>query len=66
MDWSVFGVAIRANNNVDGCHTRLNHHGQRDDFPMYILIDLLWKEAKIVKLQAQLVLEEKLTRNQQA
>ena len=32
VDWSVYGVAIRTNNDVEGWHTRLNHRSKRGKF----------------------------------
>lgn len=37
---------------------------KRGDLSKYLLKDLLRKEAKLIKLQVRLVLEEMLTRNQ--
>lgn len=64
FDWSVYGVAIRTNNDLEGWHTRLNHRCNRANPQFYLLVDLLVKESRLVKLQAQLVYEQKLTRTQ--
>ena len=29
LDWSVYGVAVRTNNDVEGWHTRLNHRARK-------------------------------------
>ncbi|XP_041350870.1 uncharacterized protein LOC121369860 [Gigantopelta aegis] len=62
--WSVYGLSIRTNNDVEGWHNRLNKRG-RPHMPFYMLITLLFKEARLVPLQVRLVSESKLQRHQE-
>jgi hypothetical protein len=62
--WSVYGLSIRTNNDVEGWHNRLNKRG-RPHMPFYMLITLLHDEARLVHLQVQLVSESKLKRHQE-
>ena len=61
--WSMYGLGIRTNNDVEGWH-RLNKRG-RHHMPFYMLITLLHDEARLVHIQARLVSEEKLKRHQE-
>ena len=54
LDWPVYGVKIRTNNELEGWHTRFNHMCNRANSQFYLLVDLLVKESRLVKLQAQL------------
>ena len=58
--WSVFKQSVRTNNDVEGRHLRLNHAANRAQLPLYLLIQLLHHESRLVSLQARLVSEEKL------
>jgi len=62
--WSVYGLSIRTNNDVEGWHNRLNKRG-RPHMPFYMLITLLHDEARLVHLQVRLVSEEKFKRHQE-
>lgn len=62
--WSVFGRAIRTNNDVEGWHRRLNHSATRSNVQFYMLIPLLYREAGLVSIQMKLVSEGKLKRQQ--
>ena len=62
--WSVYGLSIRTNNDVEGWHNILNKRG-RPHMPFYMLITLLHDEERVVHLQVQLVNEEKLKRHQE-
>ena len=55
---------MRANNDVEGRHRRLNHNARRAKLPMYVLINLLHQESLFVTLQARLLSENKLKRQQ--
>ena len=66
VDWSVFGQAIRTNNDVEGWHYRMNHRGKRAKLPFYLMVYLLHREACLVTIQAVLVYREDLTRRQRA
>ena len=61
--WSVYKQQIRTNNDVEGWHNGLNKRASgRAQMPLYMLINLLHKEACLVALQIRLVSERKLTR----
>ena len=65
--WSVFGMSVRTNNDVEGWHHHLNQLCDRvghDNVNLYELIDVLFKESQLVFTQCQLVCEEKLQRYQ--
>ena len=53
--WSVFLQRVRANNDLEGWHHCLNRDAGRGQLQMYLLIELLNKEAEYVKLQSWLV-----------
>jgi len=58
-------LAVRTNNNVEGWHYGLNWQAsRRGQLPMYLLIHLLHREAKLTLLQIWLVSERKLRRIQ--
>ena len=63
--WSVYKQLIRTNNDVEGWHNGLNRRASgRAQMPLYMLINLLHKEACLVALQIRLVSEKKLTKLQ--
>lgn len=65
--WSVFMQSIRTNNDLEGWHHGLNKRAAgRCGLPLYMLVDLLHKEARLVSLQIRLVSERKLKRMQRA
>ncbi|XP_062597710.1 uncharacterized protein LOC134259125 [Saccostrea cucullata] len=57
-NWSVFMLAIRTNNNVEGWHN--SRVGQKCPVPFYLLLVGLHKEAKQIPLQAKLISEGKM------
>ena len=61
--WSVFNGSVRTNNDTEGWHRRLNTRGRANQH-MYMLINNLYSEAKLVPVQVQLVRERKLKRHQ--
>ena len=64
--WSVYLQAVRTNNDLEGWHNALNRRAKgRSQLPLYILIQLLHKEASLVSLQIRLVSERRLRRHQQ-
>jgi len=64
-DWSVYGQAIRTNNNVEGWHNGLNRRASgRSNIPFYLLIPLLKREAELCALQVRLLSERRLQRIQ--
>ena len=61
--WSVFGRAVRANNDTEGWHHHLNilcENIGHNNINLYELIEVLHREAGLVCNQCQLVGEEKL------
>ena len=62
--WSIFQRSVQTNNDVEGWHRRLNHNARRARLPMYMLINLLHQESLFVTLQARLLSEKKLKRQQ--
>jgi len=63
--WSVYGQAVRTNNDLKGWHNGLNRRaGGRVYIPFYILIQHLHKEAKLFEIQVRLVSDHKLQRIQ--
>ena len=63
-DWSVFGLSVRTNNDVEGYHRLLNSLNRYDNINLYLLLETIDKEFQFVKKQCQLLSEEKLTRYQ--
>ena len=65
LSWSVFGRVIHTNNDVEGWHCRLNQKAQKGQLPFYLLVHLLHEETKWINIQVRLVLENKLTRQEE-
>lgn len=63
-NWSVFGRSIRTNNDVEGWHHKLNRSAKKGNLPFYLLISLLYSEAKEIPNHIKLVKEGKLKRYQ--
>ena len=61
--WSVYTMAIRTNNDLEGWHNRLNQKG-RPGMNFYMLVLMLHEEATSVPIQARLVSENKLKQHQ--
>jgi len=62
-DWSVYGQAIRTNNDTEGWHNGLNRRASgRNNLPFYLLIQFLKREAGLCAVQVRLVSERKLQR----
>jgi len=65
VDWTVFKKAVRTNNDIEGWHHSLNRRAcGRGQLPLYLLLQLLYKEAKLTALQIRLVSDRKLKRIQ--
>ena len=65
--WSVFMMATRSNNDVEGWHNGLHRRASgRWNMPFYLLIDLLHQEARLTALRIRLVSERKLKRIQRS
>ena len=62
--WSVYGQAIRTNNDTEGWHRRLNGKAKRAGLELYLLIELLGKESAVVSLQVRQVSENIIKRHQ--
>ena len=57
-DWTCYKQAIETNNDVEGSHNGLNRWASgRAQLPMYLLIQLLYREAKLTAIQIHLVSE---------
>ena len=56
---------IRANNDIEGWHNALNRcAGGQSGLPLYLLIELLEREARLTSITIRLVSNEKLSRIQ--
>ena len=63
--WSVFKRSVRTNNDIEGWHNALNRRAAgRCQLPLYLLINLLHREASLTAMQIRLVSEKKLKRIQ--
>ena len=62
--WSVYKQPVRTNNDVEGWHLRLNKRGRDGCPPFYSLVQLLYKEAELIPIQATLLCQKKLKRSQ--
>ena len=62
--WSVFGQSVRTNNDVEGWHHRINRKAKKGNLPFYLMVTLLYREAKLLPTQRKLVSEGKLRRRQ--
>ncbi|RMX52339.1 hypothetical protein pdam_00020506, partial [Pocillopora damicornis] len=65
--WSVYMMAIRSNNDIEGWHHGLHRRASgKWHMPFYMLLDLLHQEARLTALRIRLVSEKKLKRIQRA
>ena len=65
--WSVYMMAIRSNNDIEGWHHGLHRRASgKWHMPFYMLRDLLHQEARLTALRIRLVSEKKLKRIQRA
>ena len=65
LTWTVFLQSVRTNNDVEGWHHGLHRRASsRSQLPLYILINLLHREARLTSLHIRLVSEKKLKRVQ--
>ena len=60
-NWSVYGLNIRTNNDVEGWHNRINTKGKQN-MSLYVLLPLLHRESALLTTQMKLVSNGKLTR----
>lgn len=63
-EWSVFMKPVRTNNDCEGWHRRLNVRARRGMLPFYLLVELLYEEARLVQLTAMMVSDKRLKRYQ--
>ena len=63
QNWSVYGLAIRTNNETEGWHNRMNARC-RPNLTFYLLVKLLNDEANLLPIQMRLVSDGKLKRHQ--
>ena len=64
-DWSVYQQPIRTNNNIEGWHNALNRRaGAQCRLQFYLLIELLYREARLTSITIKLVSDKKLKRMQ--
>lgn len=64
-DWSVYGQAIRTNNDVEGFHKALNRRAcGKVHLPFYLLVQFLHKECQLTEMTIKLVSKTKLKRCQ--
>ncbi|KAL3890497.1 hypothetical protein ACJMK2_002779 [Sinanodonta woodiana] len=61
---SVFQKAIRANNDVEGWHNRLNRSAMKSKLSLYMVVTLLYKEVNALPSQLKMVSNRKLKRRQ--
>ena len=60
-NWSVYQQAIRTNNDIEGWHNALNRRASGQcGLPLYSLIELLDREARLTAVTIRLVSDEKL------
>lgn len=63
--WSMHMETVRTNNDLKGWHNSLNWHIKgKSNLPLYVLIQLLHKEAALVLLQIRLMSERRLLSHQ--
>jgi hypothetical protein len=60
--WSVFNQSIRTNNDVEGWHHKLNRKARKGNIQFYLLITLMYSEAKRLPTQMKMISERKLKR----
>ena len=62
--WSVFGQAVRTNNDVEGWYGMLKRHARRGNLSLYLMVRLLHEQAQLVHMQVCLVSKDKVKRRQ--
>lgn len=64
-NWCVYKEPVRTNNDLEGWHNALNRRvGGQCGLPLYLLIELLDREAKLTAITIRLVSDNKLKRIQ--
>jgi len=59
-DWSIYGQPIRTNNDIEGWHYKLNRKAHKGNLQFYLLITLMYSEAKRLPTQMKMISEGKL------
>ncbi|KAJ8309738.1 hypothetical protein KUTeg_011603 [Tegillarca granosa] len=62
--WTVYRMAVRTNNDVEGWHHRINRRAQKSSLSFYVLVILLFKETASIPNQLKMISEGKLRRYQ--
>ncbi|KAG0711034.1 hypothetical protein GWK47_021558 [Chionoecetes opilio] len=62
--WSTYKRVVRTNNEVEGWHHRLNHNSPTKRMNLYLLINTLYDETKLLPLQVRLITQNKICRIQ--
>ncbi|XP_062571222.1 uncharacterized protein LOC134233255 [Saccostrea cucullata] len=62
--WTVYCMAVRTNNDVEGWHHHINTRAQKSSLPFYVLVILLFKETASIPNQLKMISEGKLQRYQ--
>ena len=65
-NWSVFGQSIRTNNDAEGWHNRLNLKAKKAKLPLYMLVQLLFNESRVVSTNVTLLCERRLKKYQKS
>ena len=64
-NWSIYQQSIRTNNDIEGWHNALNRRaGGGSNLSLYLLIEVLNREAQLTAINIRLVSERKLKRIQ--
>jgi hypothetical protein len=64
-NWSIYQEAVWTNNDIEGWHNALNRHaGGESNLSLYLLIEILEREAQLTAINIRLVSERKLKRIQ--
>ena len=64
-NWSVYLQPVRTNNDLEGWHNALNRRANgQSGWPLYLLIELLEREARLTTIAIRLVSDQKLSRVQ--
>ena len=61
-DWSVYMQAVRTNNDVEGYHHGINRRAGKTQIGLYLLIQLLYEDSRLSRLNVRLVTDGKLRR----
>lgn len=62
--WSQYGRAIRTNNDLESWHNRLNRRAGKEALNFYILVQLLFKEARLIPVDIALMSAGNLKKQQ--